>query len=377
MDPDTGTFLNVLEADKRAIRLRFSSDEALRTATSRAQRRRLAHLRKELQGAALRRFVRRAAFRGPVSLEVTIFLRKARALSTRRVVKAYLDMLKGIVYPDDSSVRHLMVDRIDVSDEPDISSSDLGLSIPKPSDVEVFMTVKPLRIYIEQLERAAHYQGEDRGFDLELSLYDSSPWESEQDEDLESPSTLAETAENITTHFSSLSPDQQKEMAFHYQRRSDEARTRLVTSLSFQVNDRPAAPISTSLLPGAHPGEIMLPPPHSKRQQPSWEDELQAALVAHRSNWKVLASPLVPPVGMEIAIPQIAPFKDLDNLAAQVATTVEKVFFDAPGAVTTYRVYVGKATRPELRLRLMDPHQMRALPDAISRVHRRLGGRLP
>lgn len=380
LDPSIRTYLSILEADKRGIRLRFSSDEPLRAPTSRSQRRRFKGLRSDLQEAARGRFVRRAAFRGPVSVEASFFMRTAAEVSLHRIVKAYLDLLKGIAYRDDSSISHLMVDRVTLSKNGNDLFEGLPFTPPKSADVEVFMIIKPLRIYRDQLDRAVTAEGQGDSWDLDfgsLDLFDLSPWEPDTESE-ENASALSDIARNIGNHFPSLSLEQRKELAISYERRADEARTKIITSIPFQITDRPGGLIGTSLFQGAHPGEILLPPPHPRPQQTPWDEEVEEDLRRHKARWRILSKSLMPPVGLDIAVPDTSPYKDLDNLAATVASRVEQVFFDLPpGSVTTYRVYWVKAPRPDLRLRLMNPAQMRALPEAISRVHRSLGGNLP
>jgi hypothetical protein len=115
---------------------------------------------------------RRRTFRGPVSVHINLHATAAKQPPTSPpAVKAYLDLLQGIVYPDDRQIRHLRVLR-DAQDNPllvhDRMETLYQTMRPRfpfgpAAGVEVNITVEPLRTYVSDYDRV---------FDIRTALGD-------------------------------------------------------------------------------------------------------------------------------------------------------------------------------------------------------------
>ena len=378
IDPEVRTYLSVLEADRRTVRLHFSTPEPLRARAGKSRRRQLQDLRSEVRKAAQNRFVGRAPYRGQVSIEADFFLHTAHDVSTYNMVKAYLDALKGIVYADDVSVGHLMVMRENLrpDDRRPEWPDDLPFTPPTSEATEVFMVIKPLRIYQEQFDRAYHHESltTDWSDPFDFAMSDLSPWELSGDEP-DDPFELLATAREVQNEFPSLSPIQHHQLAEAYERWADKARTEWVTRASFSARDRPGGS-PEQFLAGRLPGDMLLPGPHRASQPVPWVEQLEQEIRKHQTKLRLLERPLRGPVGVDIAVPISAPAKDLDNLAHAVIRSIEKVLFQPVAeSISTYRVYRVNAPSERLHVRLMNPRHMRSLPDAIQHAHRAYGGR--
>jgi len=368
MDRDVREYLRVLEADRREMRLRLGSTEPLRVQRSRSQQRRFKRLREELKKQAQERFTRRSrrAYRHDVSIEMSLHISNNEATSTPRIVKAYLDLLKGIVYRDDRSVAHLMVDRFDFD-----STSELAelLSGPSNEPTEVFVTIKPVRIYREQFQRALRASWDNYGED--------SPWEhAERDGE---PTMLLELARDVDLMFPNITEEERREAALGFQRDAQRAITELVVSVPFTSEDFPGGSAEPRGFAGMLPGEVLLPLPHRSSQGTPWTAEVEHRLSEHKRKWKLLREPLHPPLAVDIAVPEGASFVDLDNLAAALISPIQKTFLSLSSLspITTYRVYRAAGSNPFIRVRLMDPMIVRSLPQAIAETQEQLRRQLP
>jgi hypothetical protein len=368
MDPNVKEYLRILEADHREMHLRLGSKEPLRTQRSRSQQRRFRQLREDLKAQAKERFDRRSrrAYRRDVSIEMSLFLSDNQSTSTTRIVKAYLDVLKGIVYGDDRSIAHLMVDRFDID-----STSDLDelLSDPSKQPTEVFITVKPIRIYREQFQRALRASWDSYG--------DESAWE--RSERSGEPEMLLELARDVHVLFPNMTDEERREVALGFQRDAQRAITELVSSVPFTSQDFPGGSAEPRGFAGMLPGEILLPLPHLSPQETPWVTEIEHRLSEHRRRWRLLKDPLHPPLAVDIAVPGGGSFVDLDNLAAALIGHVQKAFFSpaSKSPIGTYRVYRVDNSSRLIRVRLMDPMIVRSLPDAMQDTQEELRRRPP
>lgn len=117
---DRRTFLDAVDAQRRRLRLKLVSDELLRKGATRVQRQRMRKLALPLRDQLLSqmRAHDRQAFKGQVAISINL-----RALGLENppasppAVKAYLDLLEGVVYADDSMIACLRVRR-DAVDHP-------------------------------------------------------------------------------------------------------------------------------------------------------------------------------------------------------------------------------------------------------------------
>lgn len=253
------------------MHLRLSSSEPLRMQRSRRQQRRFRRLREDLKAQAKARFDRRSrrAYRRDVSVEMSLFLTDNEATSTARIVKAYMDLLKGIVYADDRSVAHLMVDRFDLDSASDIQ----GLTRdPSNQPVEVFITVKPVRIYREQFDRALKASWDSYG--------EESPWE--RSDHPPEPTTLLDLARDVDILFPNMPDEERRQAALGFQRDAEKAITELVVSVPFSSEDFPGGSGEHRAFAGMLPGEILVPLPHRSSQQTPWATEVKFSLQRHR-----------------------------------------------------------------------------------------------
>lgn len=79
----------------------------------------------------------RRAFRGPVSVSISLHGRRTNAPTS---VKAYLDCMEGIFYSDDRAVEHLYVQAFSGRSDDE--------------DEKVFIEIEPLRMYVTNFDHA-------------------------------------------------------------------------------------------------------------------------------------------------------------------------------------------------------------------------------
>lgn len=339
--------------------LSLESGEPLRAGRSRLQKRRLKKLRSDLRQRALNQvsMFGRSAFRGEVSLEASIFT-SGDFTSTPRILKAYLDLLKGIAYKDDRSVAHLVVDRWDLKEDRSTRPLTRGAS---GESVKVHLSIRPLRIYKEQFQRANLAADDD----------DESPWRGRHR--MIEPDDSELRAGDIERLFPDASTERQNELRIFFEQEVARRRTELLTSLPFGPHDLPDGDVSMWMVEGLHPAVMMLPLPHRRPRKLGWKAELRAALARHRDSWSVFSKQLNSSLALDIAVPRQASFVDLDNLAAELLLAIEEVLFARPELViTTYRIYWVLDSVSALCVRLMNPMVIRDLDQAITATHERL-----
>lgn len=97
------SYLDAIDGQRRRLRLKFISDDLLRKPRT-GQARRIGTLRGTLteQARHQMRARRRRPFRGDVAVEIDLHaIGVPQPATSPPAVKAYLDLLEGIAYPDD------------------------------------------------------------------------------------------------------------------------------------------------------------------------------------------------------------------------------------------------------------------------------------
>lgn len=133
--------LNVMAADRRELALQIRTDRPLRKPRGRAQQRSIAAMREQAESQIRDQMSApaRRAFRGHIAVELRAAVDDGRGVpDLATMVKEYMDLLKGLVVPDDSVVDHLIAVR-----EPGASPG-----------AEVTIRCQPLAIFEANYDRA-------------------------------------------------------------------------------------------------------------------------------------------------------------------------------------------------------------------------------
>src|ERR1019366_4176874 len=178
--------------------LNFETSTLLRKPDNRRQHRIQRQLAADVRQHAVdqMRGPRRRAFRGDVSVELTIFaptLPSPPAVDTS--VKAYLDALSGVLWRDDRQVAHLVVHRV-ATDGPHRRFRFAGQSpIPQSSALKdalwVSVDALPARVYAEHYDRTLDLRDEvedyyerESGYDRDRATeYWHDAWDLNRDDD--------------------------------------------------------------------------------------------------------------------------------------------------------------------------------------------------
>jgi len=149
-------YLDALDVRRRQLRLRLVSDRLLRKPDNAKQGKVMERLATELRGQVRDQMGRRRRFRGPVAMTIELHATSLdQPPGTPPSVKAYVDVLQGLVYRDDRDVHLLRVAR-NASDNPIVRASDRSWiwsgEMPRfphgPEEgVAVAITVWPVRLY--------------------------------------------------------------------------------------------------------------------------------------------------------------------------------------------------------------------------------------
>ena len=313
---------------------------------------------------------RRRQFRGPVSVEMAMFGGSAQAPAT---VKAYLDCLEDVVYPDDRAVEHLVVSR-------------WGFAQPETEE-KVYIHIEPLSSYTacfdyafsefrrldeahdcfwedEAPHRARPFRQHDEAelSQLELQL----EWDEEEDDGELEELGFEDMAATLRMHrreeLAALHIKRIVDQPIHYLDRPGKPPRWLGPLLKQDPTVDIANPIDDWELPGT----FWLPTPG-----PGWPEQIRTEMLKRRAHWKLWNTPLRRNVGLDIAVQGLSPAgKDLDNLAHAILVPFEEVFGDGSrGQVQTYRVDQRVGARSGIRVRLIEPERIEASHRIIDDAH--------
>lgn len=405
-------FLDAIDAERRSLELHLHSPELLRRGTNRAQKARMAELRKLLRQdivAQMRRGERRR-FRGPVSIEIDLHaVSTEAAASSPPAVKAYLDLLQGPVYEDDRSVRHLRVAR-HARDNPTLReppedwlyAGERRRPRGPAEGVDVRIRVLPMRLYTTDFDRA---------FDLREQVFGDSERYRSWDHQLDHPFWAVEWRPNEdddrlsvlrAEHRDDLENRGLYELGGFYDtetmrglrlaqrhRREREIRAlrhRLFLDQRPQDYDRPGPRSELDELlwkgMGEHadllrdrdllmPGSFFLPLPPEAHGDGPWKRTVTAAMAEHRERFPGFsAEPLDRALALDIAVRGAgANRRDLDNLARDILVPFEESYCAGRrGTVVSYRVYEAEGPRDEVRVLVMADERLHQLEDAIAKA---------
>jgi Holliday junction resolvase RusA-like endonuclease len=382
LDHGARDYLDAIASWSRRVLLQIETVELLRKPRGRSQARRQEHLLEDAR-SQLRtemRARRRRAFRGEVSVELTIFAPSdVVAPSAPKSVKRYLDGLNGIAYADDRQIAHLVVRRF-ADDHPYRQHSPSAPRSPSPARTHpsVHVSVMPLRLYVADYDRA--FAGRARRHDEEL--------DEEQDyEDRRELSRLYEEREQDAEGDGIYGLGNTDLVGTLRDLRETEIRRLEINRLLRQEPDRSDRPgpapnrhltlresgndVALLLRRYGIPETIWLPPLLTERRDGEGEPWARLArnqLIAHREKW----GPILPdffdqPIALDIAIFGTGTSThDIDNVAHVILQNFEELYCqDRRGTVITYRVYRRTGEQSGIRVQLMTDERLRQLEQMI------------
>lgn len=374
---DRRSYLDAVDGERRRLRVKLVSDDLLRKPSTAVQARRMRALADDLAEQARHQTRSRARrpFRGDVAVEIDLHaIGVQQPAASPPAVKAYLDLLQGIVYRDDSCIACLRVTR-HAKDNPlfrgvpeDWTYSGATPRFPHgpKSHVEVRITIQPLRTYVADVDRLFRLREkvfEDRygdaldadGAEFFGNLFDHFEDDNRLDE-------LREEERDESERRGLYAPgglfDAHPELAANLsQMRKAEVRAlrrKLLLDGGPGPLDRPGPPPAiTRLLWHSNPnlkrldshdifgaGRFRLPYPAGIPVGVPWRQQVRRELAEVHSRWRILDVLIGAPLALDIAVRGPAGGKDLDNLARDVVVPFEEVVCaNRRGTVASYRVY--------------------------------------
>lgn len=404
LQSDRRTYLDAVDAQRRRIRFRLVSDELLRKGETRVQKRRMQHLATDLR-AQLRTQIRalgRHAFRGQVAVEIDL-----RAVSIGQppasppAVKAYLDLLKGIAYADDSAVVYLRVTR-DAEDNPwfrrtrgayDVLYGSRPRIPHGPMDhVEVEIAIQPVRTYVADFDRVFDlrelvFEGDCDYRDQPGSEVFSQRFDHGHDDnrmgDLEEEERDHLAGRGLYANDGPFVLDTELRERLCQMRRAEmrALRSKLLLDLGPQQLDRPGPPSPIIRLlwredpryqewatrETVGPARFTLPLPPTRSGGPPWRETVRDTMAVHHSGWRVLDALHGRATALDIAVRSMGQNpRDLDNLARDVVVPFEEIFCSHErGSVASYRVYTTEVGPPGVRTQVIGDERLDSLERAI------------
>lgn len=413
---DRRTFLDAVDAQRRRIRLKLVSDELLRKGETRAQKRRMQRLASDLRAQLSNqlRVLGRHAFRGQVAVEIDLrVVSIAQPPASPPAVKAYLDLLEGLAYADDSAVAYLRVTR-HAGDNPwfwrtrgayDLLYGSLPRIPHGPKNhVEVKIAIQPVRTYVADFDRVFDlrelvFEGDwdDRdefGAEFFSQRFDHGPDDNRMDD-------LAEEERDYLAGrgiYASDGPfvlDTELRECLCQMRRAEmrALRAKLLLDVGLREIDRPGPPSLMTRLVWREdpryqewatreivgPARFTLPLPPIRSGGPRWRETVRETMAAHHSGWRVLDALHGRAVALDIAVRGTDENpRDLDNLARDVVVPFEETFCSRQrGSVASYRVYTAEVGPPGVRTQVIGDERLESLERAIDSARNWLLARGP
>lgn len=392
------TYLDSVDAERRRLRLSLVSDDLFRKGTNPGQRRRMRRLAAELcdQARMQMRSQTRRAFRREVAVEIDLHaVRVEQPPASPPAVKAYLDLLEGIGYPNDEVVSYLRVTR-HASDNPwfrrEADSFDLLYGsrprIPHGPEghVEAEVLIQPLRTYISDFDRVFRLQEEVFGDRWEVGDEPGAEFFSEQfDHGADSfrMDDLLEEERDDQAGRGVYSFDAELGERFRRMRKAElrALRRQLLLGLGPDAMARPGPPSAYTqwlwrLAPDLKtmqtealrvPGRFILPLPPTTPGGEAWRETVRRVMTSHHSGWRILDALQGTALAIDIAVRGVTENpRDLDNLARDVVGPFEEVFCgDERGAVASYRVYRADLGPPGVTVHVVADERLESLERAI------------
>jgi Holliday junction resolvase RusA-like endonuclease len=381
MSRQLADYLTANETWRRTLRLAVRTDVLLRQGGGRQLTRKQARYLEQARAqiAEQMRGQKRCAFRGEVSVELTIFASGVSSPpSAPKSVKRYLDALKGLAYRDDRQVAHLEVHRF-ANDGPVQRrhrelQRDRSVGDDTSETVEtpwVAIDITPSRIYTADFDRAFRLRS-DCEDDHEYWNLDHDPLSEDHLRDL-----LDEREDDRRRRgIYALYDQEQLETARRVREMlidralSDEILHRRPTAW-----DRPGpAPFADLGDIAPHPqgldawrrnlpGEFWISGP----EELDWAKRVHDQMTAHREQWPMLPSAFDQPLALDIAAHGDAgTHRDVDNLAHPILAAFESLYCaGCRGTVTAYRAYRLSTETSGIRVQVMPRDRLRQLRDAI------------
>jgi len=377
-------YLTANEKWRRTLRLSIQTETLLRQGGGRLQARKqagyLAEARNQIGDQMRTR--RRRAFRGEVSVSVTIFASGvALPPSAPKTVKRYLDALTGLAYKDDEQIAHLQVERHADDhpyqrrmDEAERSAPIDGVTRDRPW---VSIAITPARIYRADYDRAFRIR-DDHDLDWERDRSELRFWEGEDEfDDDELEELLDERADDAAGRgiYGLLEGEDLEVTRRVREMLIDRALSKRILGRRPTIWDRPGpSPFADVGDVAPHPqaaqrwrlnlaGELWLPGP----EEAEWKALVRERMSAHRAHWKLLPSAFDEPLALDIAAHGAAGLhRDVDNLAHPILAMFERLYCaDRRGTVTGYRAYRVDTEVSGVRVQVMPAERLPQLRDAI------------
>ena len=372
---DRRSYFDAVDAERRQLRLEFTSDGLLRKPETAVQTRRMRALANTLTRQAHEqiRAQGRRPFRGEVAVELDIHaVGVEQPVTSPPAVKAYLDLLQGIVYTDDRSIAYLRVTR-HARDNP------LFQAVPQDwvyggvtprfphgpeAHVEVRITVQPLRTYVADVDRMFHLREEVFGDDYDdrdadggeffRDRFGHNGFDDNRLDELREEARDETEGRGLWASGGPLAarPDLLASLRQMHRAERRALRRKLLLDGGPGPLDRPGPPSVIQRLmwhqdPDSKrldaddwfgPGRFLLPDPSAPRGLP-WPQEVKKHMAAHHGRWRVLDVLVGAPLALDLAVRPEAS-KDLDNLARDIVVPFEQVFCgNDRGTVASYRIY--------------------------------------
>jgi hypothetical protein len=407
-ETERADFLNVLAAERRELRLTMTTDRPLRQGRSPSRRRQL-----EAYRATVARQIDfqldargRRAFRGRIAVELRLGVPRGGRddAGLPALVKAYLDVLKGPVVFDDSTVDHLLVLR-------------------QPAETErtvVFARCLPLAIFAAEYDRAFrllseletlpderqarfvnfapvdwtwgldHYDQDSRDINADdefvLSVIDGIDRQEAELLDDDPDADLRSADFGIPDRLEELiDPSTRDYWRDFLREKTGLARGEELTDLGFDARDRPGtAPAwleQAQALDAADllelsdqaPGCFILPSPPTRPtppERPDWADLVCGVFAERASTEPWRRARFGGPVALDIALRGNAGrHLDVDNLAHRVLREFERAFGTHMPQIGGYRVYRRPAASNDVRVRVLPAVRLGLLSRVLDDAH--------
>jgi hypothetical protein len=404
------SYLDALDSHHRPMMLRLESDELVRKPSTATQKRRMPLIVEDLrrQVRAQMQRSKRRAFRGDVSVHLDLHATSiAMPPSSPPAVKAYLDLLQGLVYADDRQIRHLRVTR-HANDNPILAANSVALlaqtMYPRyphgpHTGVEVRFRIEPLRTYISDYDRVFECRPgldkDDLRYDSAFPYWDDSEWhdpiEGDRLQDLEEDEADDMASCGIYTPGWIYDGETEARIRHRSFRRAQLAGLRARRLLGGRLlgpDDRPGLPsplvASTSrVYEGSRPMlfrwfeapvSIVLPLPPTKSSGIKWRRTVEDAFEQHRDRWMREDLTFEMPVALDIAVGGASPrLADLDNLAQHILEPFERLYCAGNrGTVASYRVYEAHGDHEGVRVLVIGDDVLHAFETTIQDTRHRL-----
>jgi hypothetical protein len=324
---------------------------------------------------------KRRAFHGDVAVELSIHVSGQRSVpATPRVVKRYLDAMRGIVYADDRQVAQLIVHRF-ANDWPGRRARVDSAPATEGSPPSVSIFVSPVRVSGRDWQRAfrlledggrptrrdwSPFGSDDRDLDDAIESLTQGSWGTDGDQrqaEIRGELRADAAGRGWMQRLPREMADVQRDML---QREAARLMEQLILDQIPTASDHLAATpvryaepleaLGVDLDGGSDrwelPGRFWLP---LRSDETSWPQAVTHAMEQHRREWTVLDRAFDRALALDIgAFGMTQPGRDIDNLAHQVLSEFERIYCAGTrGTVVRYRPYRRPSNQPGIRVLVM------------------------